>query len=258
MKRIRYLALLLLSFYLIACRTDDENKDGQKKEIKARWEYSGDYGPNRWGKISSDYSLCGDGTRQSPIDMNKTIKTDLPNVYFKYYASNFNIIDNEYTIQAEFKGDNRSTFFGEEYKLTHINFHTPSEHTINEKSYDMEAHLIHKNSKDELAIASVLIAKGKSNSFLQILIDNFPAEKNKNFSIDNIDLNPSLLLPKNLSYYTYFGSLTTPPCSENVLWIILKNPIEASQSQIENFNSKMGTNARPVLPVNKRFVLESK
>jgi len=249
MKKIKFVVLsVFISLSLVACA---------QKQIARHWEYEGEHGSAHWGALKPEYSLCGDGMAQSPINISKSYKTDLDSIGFSYKDTPLKIINNGHTIKVKYKPGSTVTIDGEKYKLLQFHFHNPSEHEVEGKSYDMEMHLVHKNESDELAVVGVFIERGKHNNTIQTLWYNLPEEINKEKAVDTIKVNAADLLPDDRSYYRYYGSLTTPPCSEGVNWNVLKSPIEMSDAQIKKFESVIGYNSRPVQPVNKRFVLES-
>jgi carbonic anhydrase len=249
MKKINFIILSVsISLSLVACA---------QKQIVHHWEYEGEYGSVHWGALKPEYLLCGDGMAQSPINISKSYKTDLDSIGFSYKDTPLKIVNNGHTIKAKYKPGSAVTMDGEKYELLQFHFHSPSEHEIEGKSYDMEMHLVHKNESDELAVVGVFIKRGKHNNTIQTLWHNLPEEINKENIIDTINVNAADLLPDDKSYYRYYGSLTTPPCSEGVSWNVLKSPIEMSDAQIKKFESIIGYNSRLLQPVNKRFVLES-
>lgn len=138
-----------------------------------------------------------------------------------------------------------------------FHFHTPSEHTVGGKSYGNEMHLVHKNDKNELAVVGVLIEEGAENAAYKAIWSNLPAKANEKKS-DGVEINASELLPKDKKYFTYSGSLTTPPCSENVRWIVLTSPVQMSEGQISGIHRIMHKNNRPVQKMHDRSLKVSK
>ncbi len=252
------LSVLLLGIVFGCKRSEVPEKPVKHVEREIHWGYVGEGGPAQWGTLKPEYALCGSGITQSPIDIDKTIKAKLDNIAFSYKETLLKIINNGHSIQVNCEPGSSLTVDGQTYELLQFHFHAPSEHTVKGKFYDMELHLVHKNERNELAVAGIFMIEGQSNKIIQVLWDNLPAELNKENVVSEISVNASGLLPKDHGYYHYFGSLTTPPCSEGVNWSLMKTPIEVSKEQVEKFRSVMGlNNNRPVLPVNKRFVLES-
>ncbi len=252
------LCVLLIGIVFGCKRAEVPQKPAEEVKKEVHWGYVGEGAPENWGKLKPEYALCGSGMSQSPIDFNKTILAKLDNITFSYKDSPLKIINNGHSIQVNYEPGSFITVDGETYELVQFHFHAPSEHTVKGQFYDMELHLVHKNNLNEIAVVGVFMKKGQENKIIKVLWDNLPTELNKENVVSAISVNASGLLPKDRSYYHYFGSLTTPPCTEGVNWSVLKTPIEVSEEQIEKFKSVMGfNNNRPVLPVNKRFILES-
>jgi carbonic anhydrase len=220
------------------------------------WSYSGPTGPAKWGSLEKEYSACAIGKNESPIDIRDTIakKTDLPAINFDYQASTLKIIDNGHTIQINYAPGSFITVGSTQYELVQFHFHKPSEEKLNGKSYDMVAHLVHKDKEGKLAVVAVLLAKGTANPLIKTLWDNLPKEKETEAVVDAVKINVADLLPKNQTYYTYTGSLTTPPCSEGVTWFVLKHPTSVSAGEIARFAKSYPMNARPVQPLNGREI----
>lgn len=252
--------ILLLAGFVFGCKPTEKPAEKPVQEVKheIHWGYQGEGAPENWGKLKPEFALCGTGMSQSPIDMAKTYKTKLDAIDFSYKETPLKILNNGHAVQVNYEPGSSVMIDGQQYELLQFHFHAPSEHTVNGAFYDMEMHLVHKNDKGELAVVGVFLKKGKANKIIQVLWDNLPSEVNKENVVNDILVNASGLLPKDKKYYHYYGSLTTPPCSEGVNWSVLKAPIEVSEEQIQKFQALMGfANNRPVLPVNKRFVLES-
>ncbi|MBC3933439.1 carbonic anhydrase [Undibacterium curvum] len=220
------------------------------------WGYQGEGSPLNWGKMNPANAKCDNGDRQSPIDIRDGIKVDLDPINFDYKLSGFNVIDNGHTIQVNIAAGNFITVMGRSYELMQFHFHKPSEERINGKSFEMVVHLVHKDADGKLAVVAVLIERGKAHALVQLVWNNLPLEKNEAVSaLSAMDL--SNILPLKRGYYTYMGSLTTPPCSEGVLWMVMKEPIELSAEQIGIFHRLYPMNARPVQKGFGRMIKES-
>ncbi len=220
------------------------------------WSYEGEGGPLRWGKLDPAWAKCENGTRQSPIDIRDGIKVDLEQVNFDYKPARFSVVDNGHTIQVNIGGGNQIRVMGRRFDLVQFHFHRPSEERVNGQGFQMVAHLIHRDMEGKLAVVAVLIEEGKAHSLVQSVWNNLPLEKNEALSpAMPMDLNE--LLPERREYYTYMGSLTTPPCSEGVLWIVLKEPIQISSQQIAVFARLYPMNARPIQIQAGRLIKES-
>jgi carbonic anhydrase len=167
------------------------------------------------------------------------------------------IIDNGHTVQVNYGAGSSMSVDGKRYDLVQFHFHRPSEETIDGKAYPMEAHLVHKDAEGHLAVVAVLLKQGKESPFLRALWANLPAEKEKEKVVGKVSINAASLLPKNHAYYTFPGSLTTPPCSEGVTWFVLTTPVDLSSSQVARFEKIYPHNARPTQPLNGRVVKAS-
>ena len=220
------------------------------------WSYEGESGPQSWGKLSPANAKCDLGDRQSPIDIRDGIRVDLDPLSFDYKASQFSVVDNGHTIQVNMGAGNYINVSGRSYGLVQFHFHKPSEERVNGRGSEMVVHLVHRNGEGKLAVVALLIERGKANALIQNVWNNLPLEKNDPVNaLNNIDL--SQLLPKGREYYTYMGSLTTPPCSEGVLWLVMKENIELSPDQIGIFSRLYPMNARPIQKQAGRLIKES-
>ncbi|HEX5357223.1 MAG TPA: carbonic anhydrase family protein [Aquabacterium sp.] len=217
------------------------------------WAYSGDTGPESWGRLKPEFQQCMLGKRQSPIDIREGIPVQLDPIQFDYRPSNFRVIDNGHTVQVNVEPGNGITVMGRRYELLQFHFHRPSEERINGRQYEMVAHLVHKDMDGKLAVVAVLMDQGKAHPVVQQVWNNLPLEKNsEQGALSQIDL--SQLLPEQRQYYTYMGSLTTPPCSEGVLWMVMKQPAGISREQIGVFSKLYPMNARPVQSAAGRLI----
>jgi carbonic anhydrase len=225
----------------------------------AHWTYSGATGPAKWGSLEKDFGSCSLGKTQSPIDIHDSAakKADLPAINFDYKSSPLNIIDNGHTIQINYAPGSTITVGDKQYELVQFHFHKPSEEKLNGKNFDMVAHLVHKDSDGNLAVVAVLLKKGSASPLVKTLWENLPKQKGHEMAVDAVTINIADLLPENKAYYTFAGSLTTPPCSEHVTWFVLKNPSSISSDEIARFAKSYPMNARPTQPLNGREVKAS-
>ena len=220
------------------------------------WSYEGENGPANWGRINSDWAKCGSGNQQSPIDLRDGMKVDLEQIAFDYRPSGFNVIDNGHTIQVGLGYGNFITVQNRTYELIQFHFHRPSEERINGRGTEMVVHLVHKDGEGKLAIVAVLLQRGAQNSMIQTVWNNLPLEKNNTVApVVAIDVNE--ILPAKRDYFTFMGSITEPPCSEGVLWLVMKEPMPASPAQMALFSRLYPLNARPIQPGGGRVVKES-
>ena len=224
------------------------------KEV--HWSYDGAGGPEHWGQLQADFSQCSSGKRQSPIDIRDGIAVDLEPIAFDYKPTGFSVIDNGNTVQVNVAAGNAIRIMGRRYELMQFHFHRPSEERINGRQFDMGVHLVHKDSEGRLAVVAVLLERGSTQAVIQTILANLPLEKMELLPAQ-VQVDPSQLLPESRLYYAYMGSLTTPPCSEGVLWMVLKSPVQASTQQITIFSRLYPMNARPVQPSQGRLIKES-
>lgn len=221
------------------------------------WSYEGAGGPENWGKLDPEFSVCSNGKRQSPIDIRDGIKVDQEPIAFNYLPSYFRIVDNGHTIQVSYGAGSQITIMGRSYQLVQVHFHHPAEERINGKGFAMVAHLVHRDAEGRLAIVAVLLEPGQANRLIQTLWNNLPLEKNEAYS-PAVSIQLAELLPAKRDYISYMGSLTTPPCTEGVLWLVMKQPVELSAEQIDVFNRFYPNNARPIQEASGRIIKESR
>ncbi|MBC7416319.1 MAG: carbonic anhydrase family protein [Herminiimonas sp.] len=220
------------------------------------WSYGGEEGPIRWADMSPEWAACGSGNRQSPIDIRSGIKVDLEPIGFDYKPTGFSVIDNGHTIQVNLGAGNHITVGSRMFELVQFHFHRPSEERINGRAFDMVAHLVHRDANGKLAVVAVLIERGAGRKLVQTVWNNMPLEKNEAVTpAGALDMND--ILPAKREYFTYMGSLTTPPCSEGVLWLVMKEPVSISQEQIDIFARMYQMNARPIQATAARLIKES-
>ena len=222
----------------------------------AHWSYAGSGGPETWGQLKPEFSTCASGSRQSPIDIRSGVKVDLEPIQFDYRPSGFSVIDNGHTIQVNVAGGNAIEVQGRRFDLVQFHFHRPSEERINGRQFDMVAHLVHKDPEGRLAVLAVLLDRGSAQPLVQTIWNNLPLERHSEVSV-RADIDMNQLLPADRRYFTYMGSLTTPPCSEGVLWLVLQQPMPIAQDQIGVFSRLYPMNARPVQQAAGRLIKQS-
>ena len=227
-----------------------------KEKGKTHWGYIGEEGPENWGTLSSDFNVCNSGKSQSPVNLESAVDADLPDLEINYKDTPLRIINNGHTIKVNYQPGSILTLDDEPYELLQFHFHNPSEHQVEGKLLPMELHLVHKSEKGALAVVGVFLKQGEANPTLQKIWQAMPMKESSEKTISNANINVSDLLPEDQDYYRYFGSLTTPPCSETVNWIVLKEPVEISSQQVQKFAQIFPMNARPIQQVKRRFLLE--
>lgn len=224
-------------------------------ENTSHWGYSGDSGPENWGTLNSTFSICANGKNQSPIDIRESFDAELPEIAFNYKPSPLKALNNGHTFQVNYQGGSFIEIDDQRFQLKQFHFHSPSENLIGGKAYPLEMHLVHANEKGDLAVVAVLFEEGKENVFLKAPWQHLPETPGDEQTYTE-QIDASNVLPSNRGYYRFSGSLTTPPCSEGVRWLVLKHPAHASQEQIAKFKEAMHhPNNRPVQSLNARAVL---
>lgn len=224
-----------------------------KENDAPHWSYGGAENPTRWGQLSQDFSACELGRDQSPIDIDDAVPGDSTAIDFDYKSTPLEIVNNGHTIQVNYEEGSTIDLAGEIYNLLQFHFHTPSEHTLNQRASAMELHLVHQNASGQLAVIGVMMDEGTRNPALNTIWSNIPSKEGGNRP-KNQTINATNFLPQERSYYSYKGSLTTPPCSEGVSWNVMTQPIQVSEEQIAAFASLYQVNARPIQPANGRII----
>ncbi len=220
------------------------------------WEYTGPHGTAHWARMDPSFAECAMGHQQSPINIDRTEKADLPKLAFHYGTVVPTIWNNGHTVQVNVPAGNTLQVGSQTYELLQFHFHAPSEELIKGKSQPMVVHLVHKNAAGELGVVAVLVHPGQDNPALGPVFEHLPYA-GEHITVDGLSLDLASLLPKSLGYYDFAGSLTTPPCSEGVHWMVLKEPATLSLRHVADFHKLIGSNARPVQPLNGRVVKES-
>ncbi|MBT4837945.1 MAG: carbonic anhydrase family protein [Methylococcales bacterium] len=243
-----------------------ETKSNDENNLK--WSYRGVTGPYYWGKLNDDFKLCNSGRNQSPINLipgfnirnhspfSPPKKMErLPRLAFHYKLTPVNLFNDGNTITLKYQPGSYMKVGGEKFQLLNLHFHIPSEHLVMGRSSEMEVHLVHKNAKQQTAIVSVMLRRGMRNRKLQSLWDYLPA-KNQTKLKPRILFNARGVMPLIKSYFYYMGSMTSPPCTENVHWYVLKSPGILSELQIMKFRYHIPYNARPVQRLYQRQIFE--
>ena len=239
---------------------------------KMEWGYETENGPDVWAQLSPEYFLCAEGKHQSPIDLVNPTPAELPPIPYDYRPTSMNIRNTGHTIEVTCPEGSWIEVDGTRYKLLQFHFHAPSEHTVAGKPFEMEAHFVHKSEDGTLAVVGLLIESGRHKHVFDPIWSHLPAVPGETQRIENVTEDGSLIIDPRFmfapndhvedvvpssfgNYYRYGGSLTTPPCSESVKWIVLTTPIEMSETQIAAFKAIIHDNNRPVQPLNGRKLL---
>jgi carbonic anhydrase len=222
----------------------------------AHWSYEGETGPDHWGDLDPDYAECSAGEAQSPIDIASPTAQDLVDVTISYQpVSPLKIVNNGHTIQVTIDPGSTAEIDGVAFELKQFHFHTPSEHSTAGEHQAMELHFVHKTSDDQTAVLGVFLKEGEGGEAFEPIFAHLPADEGPEQTVE-ATVNPVDLLPTVRTTYRYGGSLTTPPCTEGVHWLLFTEPVEISPEQVEAFRAIIATNNRPIQPVNDRTIEE--
>ncbi|SDH68563.1 carbonic anhydrase [Alteribacillus persepolensis] len=255
-----------LSFFAAGCQesTKETNAPNEEERLgeEQEWSYGGETGPEHWGNLDPAYADCVNGNEQSPVNIEFSQvaegEDNAGNMEINYQPAVFTFVHNGHTIQAENPSEvNRLTIDEKEYELAQFHFHTPSEHEFNGEKYEMELHLVHEGENGQLAVLGVMLQEGEENEELSKAWENLPeTEREEDITVDD-PIDVQALLPENQESFYYDGSLTTPPCTEEVKWSIFEQPMEMSKEQIEDFQRIFPDNHRPVQEQNDRGIMKS-
>jgi carbonic anhydrase len=241
----------------VTLKSSSKKTSSTKPIANQAWSYAGDTGPHNWSKLDPANVLCETGQRQSPIDIKEGLKVELETPSFDYKSKGFAVVDNGHTLSVSVDAGNFLTIMGRQFELQHFHFHRPSEETINGKGTEMVVHLVHRDRENKLAVVAVLLEIGKANSAIQQVWNHIPLERKSPLRA-NVNLDVNQLLPEAREYFVYMGSLTTPPCSEGVVWVVMKEVMELSADQAAIFARLYPMNARPIQKTMGRVIKESK
>lgn len=226
-----------------------------KAASDTHWDYEGALGPADWGKLDPSYRACSLGTQQSPIDLAHAVRARLNPLVANWPAQAYQVVNNGHTIQANAAPGSTLVLDGERYELVQFHFHTPSEHAINGKLSRMEAHFVHADAKGDLGVLGMLMRPGKKNAAFAAVMAAAPSQEGQTQKSATLDINQ--FLPADRTMFVYEGSLTTPPCAETVTWGVFATEIEAAADDMDAFHKLFPMNARPLQPLNRRFLLLS-
>jgi carbonic anhydrase len=221
------------------------------------WGYDKEHGPAKWAGMDPAFVTCGSGSLQSPINITAAVKVSLPEIAFNYHPSALKIIDNGHSIQSNYDDGSSITVGDTTYQLVQFHFHRPSENQYKGKTYPMEVHLVHKSADGKFAVVAVWLSTGKANPVIEAEWSHLPTEKGKVVTVPGVQIDAAQFLPEKRKYFSFIGSLTTPPCSEDVRWFVMKSATEVSSSEIKQFSKLYPRDARPVQPLNNRVIRES-
>lgn len=224
----------------------------------ADWRYDGDTGPDQWGRLRPDWAVCASGTRQSPVDLRDSVGVDLEPVLFDYRSSRFRVTDTGKTLEVRVGAGMGAEIRGQRFEITHFQFHSPSEVRINGRVSDLGLHLHHRDADGRLAIVAIALeGGGEPHTLIQTLWNSLPLDRGA-YYMPQVAIDLNALLPASPAHYLYLGSLTSPPCTEGVTWVVMKEPTRISDAQLAVFRRLYTNNARPVQALNDRLILESR
>ncbi|WOH38660.1 carbonic anhydrase family protein [Thalassotalea fonticola] len=219
------------------------------------WGYSGEVGADNWAKLSPDNYQCS-GNNQSPVNLTGFIEAELSPIKFNYNAMAKEILNNGHTVQVNLNSGSNINVDGNSFDLLQFHFHAPSENHINGTSYPLEAHFVHADKSGNLAVVAVMFEQGGENKGLMPAWQQMPKHEGDKHAL-TAKFNGADILPENKDYYRFNGSLTTPPCSEGVRWLVMKTPVQASKQQLKAFSSVLHEpNNRPIQATNARMILQ--
>jgi carbonate dehydratase len=253
----KFIYLTVLVVVAVFCISTFLTLKGDSQDREAHWSYSGSTSPEHWGDLSDDYKAAKDGKEQSPINITGAKDVDLPSLQLNSKNSKAEVENNGHTIEVKLKNKkNTLKFNGKTYTLEQFHFHAPSENQIDGKTYPLEGHFVYTTKDKKITVVSILYQYGKENKTLKQVWKKMPqkAETKKNLSQP---VAISQLFPKDLDYYNFEGSLTTPPCTEGVNWIVFKKQENISKAQVKKFSKTLGfNNNRPIQKLNGREIKE--
>lgn len=252
------LVMVLCAFGCAAPETTTQHAAANAKSV--HWTYEGPTGPDHWGELSPAFALAASGKEQSPIDIARsgTAGTAEAPLVLAYHDTTLEVLNNGHTIEDDYHGGGSLSVGGRTYMLAQFHFHSPSEHTFDGRHAPMELHLVHKDAGGKLAVVGVMIEEGPANPELEVLWRHMPKVPGRSQKVAGVHIDARKLLPASLATYRYAGSLTTPPCSEQVSWFVLQQPITASAEQIATFRKVIHRNNRPVQPLHGRTITATK
>ena len=222
------------------------------------WSYAGSTGPELWGRLSPEWAVCSEGRRQSPIDLADSIVVDLEPIRFDYRNTRFSVIDTGRQLRVRVGEGMGMEVRGQRYEVETLLFHRPAEVRVGGRAADMAVHFVHRGAQGQVAILVLALERAESaNPVIQSVLNNLPLERGGAYTpAEAIDL--AALLPSDPGHYLFMGSLSQPPCTEDVLWVVMRQPLQISAAQLDIFARLYPDNARPVQPANERVVLESR
>ncbi len=254
------ISLALIAAAAVGCGDDEDEGEpppGAPEQVVEEpipeFGYEGAEGPSNWGRLDPEWALCADGKEQSPIDLAGAEDGSVDPIELDYSATGATVANTGHAIEVALADAGTATVAGKSYDLEQFHFHAPSEHRVDGRRFPAEMHLVHTSGESPPVVIGVLIEEGAENPALAAALGDVPAEPAEELPLDS-EVDPNELLPDGGSgtVYRYPGSLTTPPCTEGVLWTVYEQPIELSAEQIDALTAVYSNNARPVQPLGDR------
>ena len=246
---------ILFSVVVIAGCDSNDSTPVEEGPAEISWDY-GNKGPERWKNIDPSWAVCGSGELQSPIDISVPAASDIGNWTFNYSQSRLKILNDGNSIHLLTDGASSMELDGQPYKLKEIHFHTTSEHTIDGAGFPGEVHFEHEGPNGEVAYVAVMIQSAEENKALSDIFSEVPDKPGDAVDVFGFFYEPDVFLPTDRTFYRYVGSLTTPPCTEGITWVVMQKPLFMSSAQISGLRGIMGLNFRPTFPVNGRSITQ--
>lgn len=247
LKVTKYLILLTLAITLNACTNQKKSLGASCLDhLRTTWDESLKDKSPQWFEEHKEFETCTSGQHQSPIDIDPAEIKSRDNYRIRYEKTAMNLVDNQHTIEFDYEPGSYLYLDGKQFMLKQFHFHSPSEHTVNGERQEMEVHLVHQDKHGQLAVIALLVVQGSKNKLINEIWKHLPHDKDKHHIYPKEKINIVKLLPRDKTAYYYSGSLTTPPCSESVLWLVLKTPIEFSRSELNRFHKFYNWNIRSI------------
>ena len=220
---------------------------------QVHWTHDGETGAGRWGELDPSFAVCAEGAQQSPVDLTGAIPAGAGTLDIQWHPAEAHLVDIGHTIQVDVAEGSSINLEGRHFSLLQFHFHLPSEHTVDGDGFPMEVHFVHQAKEGDLAVVGVFMGIGESHPAIKSIWSATPGPGEPSASLPELD--PRTLLPEEPDYFRYAGSLTTPPCSEVVSWVVMTEPISVSPAQADAFAARYPMNARPVQALNRRSIL---
>lgn len=224
----------------------------------SEWGYTGPSGPDHWAELSADYAICARGQQESPVDLSGALAARLGRLTIDWQPVPLRVVNNGHTIQVDAPPGSAMNIGGKSYALAQMHIHHPSEHLLNGRRFPLELHFVHRGPDGVFGVVGVFVEQGEANPTLQTILNAMPTVRGATRIVEGRRVDFNALRPRGSAFHRYEGSLTTPPCSETVDWVILDEPINASADQINAFERVYPANARPIQALNRRFLLRSR